>query len=240
MAREIRQEIKFLEKNSLPRSASSPRTALAFGGEKRLRSAITDMICENLFGRWDHMPDGEELLRLAGALKGSLYKRAVPFLELLETVFRQWSRTSSTLDHLFNPNGGGTLLKKYHFEFLEELKRIMPGNFPSGHNLESMKRLPAYLTALELRAQRAHAHPGKDLAKKKRLEPFLKDFEEIKSRLREDGDVEDPLLSDMLSRLETMLEEYRIALFAPEIGTLFRISDKKIRSLLGEIRRMLP
>ena len=95
---------------------------------------------------------------------------------------------------------------------------------------------PRYFKALRLRIDRALLAPPKDLDKLSRLEGWPRGIASlVEPYLRSPG----ALLPRRIRVLVEALEELRIATFAPEIGTRFKISTKRLRNLWDEIHTSL-
>ena len=73
-----------------------------------------------------------------------------------------------------------------------------------------------YLEAVARRLERSAANPGKDLDKLARLEPLWSRFVRGRELLGDET-------GEALCEVRALLEEYRISLFAPELGTLGKI-----------------
>ncbi len=77
--------------------------------------------------------------------------------------------------------------------------------------------------ALEKRIQRAEHAPHKDIHKKKRLQPFLERLSQLKQKKGASHSCQEEI-----SRYKTMVEEFRVSIFAPEIGTSLPVSEKRL------------
>lgn len=106
----------------------------------------------------------------------------------------------------------------------EELSRLFPSDFPHGIGRELLIQYPRYLNALRIRSERAYASPDKDHTKAIKLRPL----EEALARLPQPLDPEKA----------QYLEELRIAIFAPELGTLYPVSEKGLLRLLEEAENL--
>lgn len=104
----------------------------------------------------------------------------------------------------------------------EELNRLFPPDFPRQIVLELLTHYPRYLNALRIRSDRAYASPDKDQVKALKLRPLL----EACARLPQ----------PVTPQLVQYLEELRIATFAPELGTLYSVSERGFLRLLDEER----
>jgi ATP-dependent helicase HrpA len=110
-----------------------------------------------------------------------------------------------------------------------ELDILVPPDFLSCFPDRRVKLLPRYLKGLRIRAERAYVYPEKDQAKESQLNVRLLEFEDVARRVRLRPTQEG---LDFLEDVALMIDELRISLFAPEIKTLFPVSDKRIEKKL--------
>ncbi len=91
------------------------------------------------------------------------------------------------------------------------------------------KRYPAYVKALKVRMERIANAPDKDPVKLEIVQPFQEMLDE---RIAE---VEDFDHAYGLLEFAWLLEEFRIAQFAPEVGTVVKASAKRLNKLWSEL-----
>jgi len=90
-------------------------------------------------------------------------------------------------------------------------------------------RYPRYMKALLIRVDRLRYAPQKDQTKSLAIKPYQEQFTQRLETLPA-GQPTPRLLQFALS-----LEEFRINLFAPEIGTIEKISPKRLDKMWAEI-----
>jgi ATP-dependent helicase HrpA len=93
-----------------------------------------------------------------------------------------------------------------------------------------LAHIPRYLKALATRMERAKLNPAKDKERAQLIAPYLA---KIKS-LRENP----PKPADARKQLEDfrwMVEEYKVSLFAQELGTAFPVSPKRLDEQFARI-----
>jgi ATP-dependent helicase HrpA len=113
----------------------------------------------------------------------------------------------------------------------EELASLMPPAFLDGVEYESLRHLPRYLKALTLRAERAANNPVKDAERARAVAPY----QAALARLR----AAPPAISEASRRIEGfrwLLEEYKVSLFAQELGTSVPVSPKRLEESLAALR----
>lgn len=107
----------------------------------------------------------------------------------------------------------------------EELEDILPVDFLLHYEFEQLQHLPRYLKALKIRADRAQQDLSKDTSKWALLTPYKA---KIKTAMKEVDD-------DKRRELQWLLNEFRVSVFAQELGTAFPISPKRIDAALSEL-----
>jgi ATP-dependent helicase HrpA len=113
----------------------------------------------------------------------------------------------------------------------EELAALMPPAFLDGVEFETLRHLPRYLKALTLRAERAANNPVKDAERAKAVAPY----QAALARLR----ATPPPIPDAARRVEGfrwLLEEFKVSLFAQELGTAVPVSPKRLDESLQSLR----
>ena len=141
--------------------------------------------------------------------------------ELLEMLEKFSVEYSAIRQFARRAKGAGKLIEE-HLEFL-----FAPGFLKRNAVLSDYRR---YLRALKLRAQRAADAPGKDLEKYDAVEQWIDRFN---SALTACGGVEN---SPALMEFWELLEEVRIAVFAPEVKTAVKSPLAKLEKAWEELR----
>ncbi len=100
-----------------------------------------------------------------------------------------------------------------------DLDRLVPDDVLARTPHAQLLHLPRYLRAIEIRAERASFNPAKDAEKAKLLEPWQDWPHRVPAANREP--------------FRWLLEEYRVAIFAQELGTAQPVSPKRLEALLA-------
>jgi ATP-dependent helicase HrpA len=109
------------------------------------------------------------------------------------------------------------LASKHRYPGLEaDLQRLAPEDFLAVTPPDRLAHLPRYLRALQIRAERAAVNPARDAEKARRLEPFVRREPPEKNR----------------GAYRWLLEEFRVSLFAQELGTAEPVSAPRLEALL--------
>jgi ATP-dependent helicase HrpA len=112
---------------------------------------------------------------------------------------------------------GAILASPQRYAGLEaDLKRLAPENFLEVTPHDRLAHLPRYLRAVQVRAERAAVNPARDAEKARPLTPFLRQDPPAKNR----------------EVYRWLLEEFRVSLFAQELGTAEPVSARRLEALL--------
>ncbi|MEI7958659.1 MAG: DUF3418 domain-containing protein, partial [Verrucomicrobiota bacterium] len=107
--------------------------------------------------------------------------------------------------------------------FESDIKRLVPADFLAHTPHAQLAHLPRYLGAIKLRTERASISPlylSKDTEKAKPLAPFLPG-----------GEFERAVAPANRETFRWLLEEFRVSLFAQELGTAQPVSAQRLRAL---------
>jgi ATP-dependent helicase HrpA len=110
-------------------------------------------------------------------------------------------------------------------ELQSQLDQLVPADFFAVLDLTECNNLLRYLKALGLRIERAEHAPHKDRTKAARLTPFLAHLERIHTFSHPS-----PPCSQAIALYEKMVQEFRVSIFAPELGTSLPVSAKRLNS----------
>ena len=100
-----------------------------------------------------------------------------------------------------------------------DLARLLPADFPAGLAFAQFTHIPRYLRTVQLRAERATLAPAKDAEKARQLAPFFGWEKRVAPALH--------------SEFRWILEEFRVSLFAQELGTPSPVSAQRLSALGG-------
>jgi ATP-dependent helicase HrpA len=112
----------------------------------------------------------------------------------------------------------------------EELEALVPQHFLTAIPFAQLTHLPRYLKALATRMERATLNPGKDKERAQLLAPYLAALKKHVAN--------PPKIAGARQQLENfrwMVEEYKVSVFAQELGTAFPVSPKRLDEQLGQL-----
>jgi len=109
-----------------------------------------------------------------------------------------------------------------------ELEALVPRNFLAVIPYGQLRQIPRYLKALATRMERARLNPVKDQERAHAVAPYLAKLNALAASR--------PKSAETRQRLEEfrwMVEEYKVSVFAQELGTAFPISPKRLDEYLA-------
>ena len=115
----------------------------------------------------------------------------------------------------------------------EDLNRLLPPGFLAAADFEQLPHLCRYLKGVFVRAERARGDAARDCRKAQLITPYQHALDELSSAA-------DPANGGRLRRIEEfrrLLEEWRISVFAQELGTAGKVSAQRLDKKLEDIRK---
>ena len=104
-----------------------------------------------------------------------------------------------------------------------EIEALVHAKFLRALDLSRLNHYPRYIEALARRIQRARQNPAKDAEKARPLMAYIRRFSNLKAEPAEKR------------RLRWMLEEYKVQVFAQELGTSEKVSQKIIDAAFARL-----
>ena len=116
----------------------------------------------------------------------------------------------------------------------QELHSLMPKLFLGCVPFERLGDFVRYLKALRIRAERASVNPAKDQARAELVRPYVEALKQFAARQHKD-----PLARQAVEEFRWILEEFKVSVFAQEIGTAIPVSAKRLDEQLSKLRAQL-
>jgi ATP-dependent helicase HrpA len=117
------------------------------------------------------------------------------------------------------------------------LAGLMPADFLRVTPFAQLAHFPRYLKAMKLRADRAKKNPAKDAERVAQLAAYEKVIERVKSpAARGSSGGRSTIPEAEWESVRWLLEEYRVSLFAQELGTAEPVSSVKLDRALASLQ----
>ena len=112
----------------------------------------------------------------------------------------------------------------------EELAALLPRNFLALVSFARLAHLPRYLKALATRMERAKLNPAKDKERAQLIAPYLAKLKSLQENPPKSAGAR-----EQLEAFRWLVEEYKVSLFAQELGTAVPVSPKRLDELLQQL-----
>jgi len=134
----------------------------------------------------------------------------------------------SSLDQL----GSTTPVRAVH-PLAGELSGLISSRFLERVNYDRLSQLPRYLKGLLVRVERAALNPAKNQERLRQIVPYQEALRKLQAQPAKSAEA-----PRQIENFRWMVEEFKISLFAQEIGTAMPVSAKRLDEQLEIIRNM--
>ena len=166
---------------------------------------------------------------------------AFRLVDQVELVLKARQEVTKRLPAVQNPRKGQTLgslkdlsssstMPAHAKSLQEELNSLVPKNFLETVPFERLSDLSRYLKALRIRSERAIVNPLKDQERSRQVAPFVEALKQLKA-----SNLQSESARERLEEFRWMVEEFKISLFAQELGTAMPVSPKRLEEQLRKV-----
>jgi ATP-dependent helicase HrpA len=228
--------IRKLCKGSLTSHSASWLSLGAKASASELRAALQAFLLDAVFASFEsqlptHAQFQATLLR---AGEQGLLRTASALLEQVHTILQHRRAVKNRImEWASRARANRNFQPDRQEEYLAVLEQIVPENFLLALRPGELRHKPRYLQALALRIERAEHSPLKDEKKAERLRKPL-------ARLEQLHHFTNPTLPCRICQQEYMelLEEFRVSIFAPELGTAQPVSEQRLAQKWQEVENI--
>ncbi|MGY8687266.1 MAG: DUF3418 domain-containing protein, partial [Verrucomicrobiales bacterium] len=203
---------------------------LGRAGKHNPAHLITLTIDTTLGGKETQAPDIRDAETFSEHLvqaRSELFETAKKLAAVVETLIGQYQGSARLLEE--HRNGPYAESFRDIADQLDDL--FMPGFLLRGW-APRLKQYPRYFKAMEARITRMlSAPPNKDSRKLERITPFHRAYCDLLTDW-ETRPLETPFA---IREFGWQLQEFRIAVFAPEVGTVVKVSEKRLSQTLEQL-----
>jgi ATP-dependent helicase HrpA len=140
-------------------------------------------------------------------------------------VMREWRTVRLRIADLVAP-----AFRAVTDDVKQQLSMLVPDTFPGKVPDMLWPHLPRYLKALARRLDKIQGNLKRDAELAARVIPFVREWQRLATH------PERPIAHPELDRLQWMIEEYRVSLFAQDLRTALPVSDKRLQEQLDRSR----
>jgi ATP-dependent helicase HrpA len=193
---------------------------------------LADALAEKSFADCFLGGDDLTLPRSASQFDALLDRRRGAFGEVVDRVL---AHSAEVLRELRNARQKLATLDGAGFQALRQdvssqLQALIPGDFPAGVPALLWPHLPRFLKALVRRLDKVGSNQKRDAELMSRITPAMRAYEQMaKQSHRSVSQAE-------LSRLQWMIEELRVSVFAQDLRTALPVSEKRVAEQIERAR----
>jgi ATP-dependent helicase HrpA len=225
------KDLSYLRRHLLVPEAYD-KAALPFGGRSAIERKLLEHVSRELFRRNFHTRG--EFEAYAATLTRAMFEKSHSLRETTLHVLDACRQTRDALQSVKKTAGSSRGLAALAQEVRTELDALVPADFLDVYPSERLADLPRYVSGLWVRVQRGKNDTEKDRKKAEQVRPFA----EALVRLGKAAPEASPAKRRAIEEFRWMLEEFRVAVFAPELKTAYPISPKRLAQKLREISEL--
>jgi ATP-dependent helicase HrpA len=158
-----------------------------------------------------------EFARLVDQRRGDLSEAADRLASLVLLILREWRAARVALDGLKTAAFADTVS-----DVKAQLSTLLSPTFIEATSRPWLEYLPRYLKAITRRLERVAGNAKRDAELATKVKPFTAAFRALAAQ---------PVASTVrpeLEQLRWMIEEFRVSLFAQELRTMVKVSEKRL------------
>jgi ATP-dependent helicase HrpA len=144
---------------------------------------------------------------------------------IVTSTFKEWRAVRSGLEKLGSPSFAGAVN-----DINSQLQALLPPDFIESVPRPWLDYLPRYMKAMGRRIERLPANAKRDAELAAKVKPFVGGVQGLVAQLTR------PTVPPQLFQLRWMIEEYRVSLFAQELKTPMKVSDKRLAEQMEAAR----
>jgi len=169
--------------------------------------------------------DGKAFVALLDTRRSQLNEIADRLSSIVTSVFKEWRAVRLALEKLTSPSFTAAVS-----DINAQLKALLTPGFIETVPRPYLDYLPRYLKSIARRLERLPANAQRDAELASKVKPFTTALQGLLAQLTR------PTVPPELSQLRWMIEEYRVSLFAQELKTMMKVSDKRLAEQLEAAR----
>jgi len=173
--------------------------------------------CLALLVRFLLRPAPEKILPLKKAVFDDVVQNAAAKMRGLPQSF------TDQMEDLFTQRRAILLCKAPYSGMREELDALLPTNFLAITSYERLRHFPRYLKAMLARAEQLRTDRAKYAKKIERIRPYAEALYKFSVRKKNT-----PSQLEKIEQLRWLIEEFKVSLFAQNLGTDGAVSEKRL------------
>ncbi len=231
-ARSLRQDLRRLSRQLALPPEVRPLADCCAGA-----AAQSEFLFENLVDRFlaRDIRSAAAFRSHAETVRREIFQAGQVLLESAAVIIKMVYETRQAIFQREPPPGQNSLAAAFYAARRQELGELVPPDFAVRYDPTRLVHLPRYVRALALRVERAAVDLDKDRRKAEAAAPFQQRLQQWR---RESSTGESPAKRRRIEDFFWLLEEFKVSLFAQELGTAVPVSARRLENLANEIEGM--
>jgi ATP-dependent helicase HrpA len=167
----------------------------------------------------------DEFEKLLESRRGELSEEGDRLATTVLSILKEWRSVRAAMDSPRLPAFTEALA-----DVNAQLQQLLPADFLTATERPWLEYLPRYLKAVARRLDRLPGNLKRDTELSETVKPFVTAFRELAARPVTTGTREG------LDSFRWMIEEFRVSLFAQDLKTVTRVSEKRLAEQLEQAR----
>ncbi len=226
-------DYKALKKDVKKWSLLRPRTS-RFGGWERFQNALVSCVFRALFSR--DVRTRQAFDALAAKHLPLVYRHGQELMKTMVSLFDEHDRTLALLKSLMLKSRNRPTVLAMAQTLERDLAALLPELFPDLYDFARITKLERYVAAIRIRAERGAVEPVKDGVKAGLVAEHTQKLNDLVASLSKTSSREK---AEAVEAFYWMIEEYKVSVFAQELGTLVKTSPKRLNILWRNIQAMI-
>ncbi len=202
------------------------------GSMEEVNNDLKTFILEEIFAsREGQIPTRQTFDKKTAEVRQSgIYALGRKLVDLVTMILRE-RRTVLDLINRYEGMGGQQGGQNRFDDFREHLQKVLPSDFLLTFNGRRLRNCQRYLKALQVRVERGHADPARDLLRTTQVKIHDDRLAEVAGQQTFSPDYE-----RVLNEYREMIDEFRVSVFAQEIKTAYPVSEKRLEKKWRELK----
>ena len=230
----LSKELKFLKIN-LRLLPVFKKPATYFGGCKSIEQEMYQQVIDEQF-QINIRKQAQFYSWVKKLEKEGIHLNGQDLLEKTTQVLNAVHAARTALYQLETTNLKNSNLIQFLSDLRSDMSRLVPRHFVRLYDSERLTHIVRYIKGMQIRAERAVVNFEKDRIREKTVSGLASTLNTLVMDLSPDAGQEK---REAMEALFWLLEEFKVSLFAQELKTATRVSEKKIKDGIRDIERMV-
>lgn len=221
-------------KKDINRDQALKQCLSVLGNPTTLKASLFGLIVSTIFAK--NLRTRDDFNRHGDKELKTLYHTGQKFIQTIAEIVKGFQDCCELIQKLTFQHANRKKTTRMLTHFLQELKNLIPSNFMKIYTFERIEQLHRYINCTLIRAQRAADNPVREEKKAVKLSKYSQQLDTVVTSLSENST---PEKSVQVEEFFWLLEEYKISVFAPEIKTRVKVSEKRLDQVLVKLSQMI-